>query len=128
MKPTHLLVAFALTLVAPVTSAFAQGAPQPDAGWQQLVAYFINTIGVVLVTQLLKNYVLPVLPPAAFPIIAGAMGPTLAFLANRISVKLGMPIDLSMIDALFAGGSAVAVNQFFRLSSKPESRVRKVLG
>jgi len=103
----------------------------PDTTWTAILAGAINTTGVLVAIQIGKRYVVPALwksVPALIPILAGALGPAVAVVQNVLAAKLGVPLDLSPIVAAFTGGSAVAVNQFFRLSLPPQAPLRKMLG
>ena len=81
--------------------------------YQQIVANFINLVGVLLIVELLK-LVIPKLRevvPWVIPIIAAVIGPILAMLQGYLGKWLGFQIDLSPIVAIFTGASAVALYQ-----------------
>jgi len=82
--------------------------------WNQIIAAAINSVLVLLVVQGLKTYAIPWLNekvPWALPLISLVIGPGIAFVTNSLSTALGYPIDLSLIIAVFTGGTAVALHQ-----------------
>ena len=84
--------------------------------WKNLIAMFLNTVGVLLLTQLIKVGV-PIIRSAApwlLPILATLAGPVVAVVQNLLAQWIGLPIDLSPLVALGTGGAAVAMHQTFR--------------
>ena len=84
--------------------------------WKNLIAMFLNTVGVLLLTQLIKVGV-PIIrsaTPWLLPILATLAGPVIAVVQNLLAGWLGLPIDLSPLVALATGGAAVAVHQTVR--------------
>ena len=81
--------------------------------YQQIVANFINLVGVLLVVELLK-IVIPKLREAVpwlIPIIAAVIGPIMAILQGYLGAWLGIAINLDPIVAIFTGASAVVLYQ-----------------
>ena len=81
--------------------------------YQQIVANFINLVGVLLIVELLKLVIpkLKELVPWAIPIIAAVIGPILAMLQGYLGAWLGIEINLDPIVAIFTGASATALFQ-----------------
>ena len=133
-----ILLTFAVTTLLAVPLAFMASAqapggpaPPPDQTVGSLIALFINTTGTLAVVQLLKNYVIPTITqryPALLPMLAGAAGPVLAFIQTKLAARLGYPIDLSMVVAIFTGAASVGVNQFVKKSTAATSRIHKLIG
>ena len=84
--------------------------------WKNLIAMFLNTVGVLLLTQLIKVGV-PIIrsaTPWLLPILATLAGPVIAVVQNLLAGWLGLPIDLSPLVGLATGGTAVAMHQIHR--------------
>lgn len=90
-------------------------------GWREVVGMFINTVGVLLLTQLIKVGV-PIIRSAVpwlLPIIAIFAGPVVAVVQNALAGWLGLPVDLSPLLGLATGGAAVAMNQTWKQATAP---------
>mgnify|MGYP001570446798 FL=1 len=117
-KRFAVLYLVALALVVLVASvAFAQsGAGGVALDWKPLLAMAINTVGVMLVTQLIKTGI-PIIHSAVpwlLPILATLAGPVVAVLQSLLAGWVGVPIDLSPLLGLATGGAAVAMHQVHR--------------
>ena len=78
--------------------------------WSQILGLAINGIGVLMVVQVLKNYVMPWLKttyPWALPIIALGAGSAMTWLTLLLTDLIGVPIDLSAITGILTGAMAV---------------------
>lgn len=96
--------------------------------WNLLLAGFINTTATLLLVQGFKTYVLPAVPPALLPVLAGALGPLVALAQTALGQALGYPVDLSPLAGLVTGLSATAVNQVVKQSTAPTTRLHKLIG
>jgi hypothetical protein len=88
--------------------------------WQEFVAMFINTFGVMASVQLL-TMLLPVLKARVgwvIPFLAMSMGPLMALATEEASKFLGVPVDFSPLASVFSGGSAVALHQMSKQLEK----------
>lgn len=119
-----------LVLIAAVAGAQTPAPAPTEPTWGSIWAGLINTTAVLVVVQVCKTYLptLRVRMPAFLPILAGALGPAIALLQNRLATRLGYPIDLSPILALFTGAAATMVNQTIKQGLHVTSRVRRLLG
>ncbi len=86
------------------------------------LATLINSVAVLALVQLIKAYI-PILKlqyPWALPLIAAGIGPLVALVQTQLGDWLGVPVDLSTIAGIFAGGFATTINQFGKQLSKGE--------
>lgn len=103
--------------VALPSVAFAQsGAGGVALDWRPLLAMLLNTVGVLLVTQLVKIGI-PILRTAVpwlLPVIATLAGPVVAVIQSLLAGWLDVPIDLSPLLGLATGGASVAMHQVYK--------------
>ena len=92
--------------------------------WQSIAAFLINSVGVVLLVQLLKKYREQVKP--YIPIIAPFLGVALPVAATWLSAFLGIPIDFSPLIGFFAGFGAVGLHQAVKQIRKRPRKFRGV--
>jgi hypothetical protein len=110
------MIVLGLGLVAWATEAVAQTTAEvaPSSG-KELLAILINTLGVGLTVQLVKQF----RPMWAdkygwlLPIIAVAAGPVILFAQSYLAAKLGYDIDLSVLVGALTGTAAVAAHQVY---------------
>ena len=89
--------------------------------WPLILAMAINSVGVLIAVQVLKNYVMPFLKYKlawALPILAMVTGPMMSYLTEWLTATLGYPIDLSGITAIFTGSMAVVAYGVFRKTGR----------
>lgn len=117
MRKLKMVIGLIIVMLALASLALAQTpVPPTPSNWQVLIAGFINAVLVVAVVQFLK-WAIPQInafAPWIFPIMAAAIGPLINTLQTALTGWLLIPIDLSSIVAVFTGGFAVTVHQFFR--------------
>ena len=78
--------------------------------WSQILGLAINGVGVLMVVQALKNYVMPWLTmtyPWALPILALGAGSAMTWATLLLTDLVGAPIDLSAITGILTGAMAV---------------------
>lgn len=85
--------------------------------WQQIVGFLINTVGVMLIMQLLKTFK-PQLRQY-IPILAPIVAVAVPALALWLTAMLGVPIDFSLILGFFSGSTAVGLHQVWSQIAKP---------
>lgn len=104
-----------------VTPVWAQApAPAPPSmptpgTWGQILGFALNAVGTMVIVKGLA-WVIPWFRervPDLLPIVAGAVGPLLAWVQLQLTEMTGVPISLGVpeILAMFTGGSAVAIAQ-----------------
>ncbi len=78
--------------------------------WSQIIGLAINSVGVLMAVQVLKNYVMPWLKttyPWVLPILALAAGSLMTWVTLVMTDLVGVPIDLSAITGVLTGAMAV---------------------
>lgn len=78
--------------------------------WQLIVAYLINSVGVVLAADQLKKHRPDIKPH--LPWLAPIMGALLPVLAQLGSNALGYDLDFAPILGFFSGSVSVTLHQF----------------
>lgn len=101
-------IAFLILILLSATTALAQGEelPAEPAVWAEFIALSLGSGVAVAVVQVLRRLGLVALVPSFLrPILAMGVG----VLAVKLSAILGVTVDLSALEALFAGGGATAI-------------------
>lgn len=100
--------AFMIVVLLWTAVAFAQGEELPvgPAAWAEFIALSLGSGVTVAVVQLLRKLgVVSLIPAFLRPIIAMGIG----LAAVKLSAFLGVTVDLSALQAIFAGGGATAL-------------------
>lgn len=123
--------------VDPIGLAWAQApAPAPAPAqptWGMILGATINAVGTMVVVKLLAHpRVIPALRdrvPALMPVLAGALGPAVAWAQDALTKLTGVPIalDTNAVLHVFTGASAVAIAQIF-IQRKRQHAIRGIVG
>ena len=123
-------------VVDPPGVAWAQAPAPPQAAqptWGMILGATINAVGTMVVVKLLAHpRVIPALRdrvPALMPVLAGALGPAVAWAQDALTKLTGVPIalDTNAVLHVFTGASAVAIAQIF-IQRKRQHAIRGIVG
>lgn len=114
---------YAIPSILSATDAWAQASSvTPTFDWRQLVGVLINTVGVLVVVQVIKYVKAKYTDKydAMLPVVAVALGPCLMALQGFLTSWLGFQgFDFTPISAALTGSLAVTAHQVYAQAKKP---------